>query len=456
MITISKTLIFPLLLASNLVSGSGLAADKPLQTGGNPIVLGIGFCDPHAVVYDDRVYVYATHDFSPENKGFVMKDWWVWSSSDLVNWKQESVLKPEDTYLKKSFNDCWATFGASKNGKYYWYFSAGQTNIGVVVADSPAGPWQDPLGKPLVANGLVPTMARDPDILMDDDGAAYMVFGTYDYYLVRLNDDMISLGEKPRLIELDRKVGPSGEGKTSDKPSLHKRNGIYYLSWSSFYATSKELYGPYTYRGTVLEEKNVAPEFKGNLYPDRHGNFFTWHNQWYYIFNDNSHPGSSKFFRDSCVAYLHYRDNGEMAPVRVDTIGVGQYDATQLKIQAEDFFALEKGEVRDGPDGGFEVRGLTEGSYLLYPNVKNLEKNASLSLQVAATAGGGVIEIRDHSSKGTLLGTCTVPDTGDQFKKMICTLDNAAGTKDICLVVKTKASEKMRLDWLSFEAQANR
>ena len=70
----------------------------------------------------------------------MMKDWWVCSSAGLVNLKQEGTLKPEDTFLKRPFDECWATFGASKNGKYYWYFSAGPSEDGMVTADSPAGP----------------------------------------------------------------------------------------------------------------------------------------------------------------------------------------------------------------------------------------------------------------------------------------------------------------------------
>jgi beta-xylosidase len=145
----------------------------------NPIVPGTGLTDPYAVVYGDRVYIYATHDFSPANSWFVMKDWWVWSSEDLVNWRKEGVLKPEDTFIGRPFNDCWATCAIERNGKYYWYFSAGPKEIGVVVSDSPAGPWRDPFGKPLIPQGLTPTEQRDPNVLMADDGNAYLVYGTF-------------------------------------------------------------------------------------------------------------------------------------------------------------------------------------------------------------------------------------------------------------------------------------
>ena len=441
----------------------------------NPLNSGIGptFTDPHGVVFDDRVYLFTTDDFSPGNKGFVMKDWRVWSSSDLVAWKLESTLKPEDTFIGKPFNDCWATFGVRKNGKYYWYFSAGPTEIGVAMADSPSGPWKDPLGKPLVPLGLTPTDQRDCDILMDDDGAAYMVYGTFNYFIVRLGDDMVSLAEKPRPVVIENPVGPYGKGKTDDKPSLHKRHGIYYLSWSSFYAMSTNVYGPYTCKGSVITPERVAPEFrKGNVYYDRHGNFFTFNNQWYYACNDCSQPGRTPHYRDSIMAYVHYKDNGEMAPVRIDRIGVGQYDASQARIEAEDYFKSVKAETREchacgepvepasgepvESAGGFEMRGLAQGSELYYPNVLNLPADSVMTLSVAsASPDGGVVEVREGKPDGLLLGRARIPNTGgwDKFQSVACPLKNAPGKASLCLVFTGSKEEFCRLDWFAFAPQ---
>lgn len=419
----------------------------------NPIVPGIGLTDPHGVVYGDRVYLYATHDCVPGANNFVMNDWWVWSSADLVQWRQEGVLRPEDTFLKRPFNECWATFGASKHGKYYWYFSAGPTQIGVVVGDTPAGPWHDPLGKPLIAQGTVPTEARDPDILMDDDGQAYIVFGVWDYYVARLGEDMISLAETPRRLTLDRKFGPYGAGKTDDKPSLHRRNGIYYLSWSSFYAMATNVYGPYTYRGSVITTNGVAPDFRTEkLFHDRHGNFFTWHHQWYYACNDKSQPGRNDHYRDACLSYVHYRDNGEIAPIRLDRLGVGQYDARQPRIEAEDFFDAEQAEVRECPAGGFEVRRLGPGSRLVYPHVKNLAPLMRATFCAASINSGGVtLEIREKTPTGKLLGTCPISSTGawDQYQNFECDLSFNTQEADLCLVPCGPAGELLRLDWFS-------
>ena len=159
------------------------------------------------------------------------------------------------------FQGCWATDAAERNGRYYWYFSEGP-KTGVVVGETPAGPWRDPLGGPLVAEGMVPVKAYDPGILVDDDGSAYIVFGVWDYYVARLGEDMISLAEKPRRVTIHNPEGPYGRGKTDDKPYLHKRGGIYYLSWGCFYAMSESVYGPYECRGSVLAEENVDAAFR--------------------------------------------------------------------------------------------------------------------------------------------------------------------------------------------------
>lgn len=435
---------------ATIVTAGGVAAvgSAGAAWAGNPIVEGRGLTDPHATVLDGRVYLYATHDFSPDNKTFVMKDWWVWSSSDLVEWKHECTLKPEETFIGKPFASCWATFGVGRGGKYYWYFSAGPEEIGVVVADSPAGPWKDPLGKPLVPKGLTPTEQRDPDILLDDDGAAYIVYGTFDYFIARLGDDMISLAESPRPVQLDRKFGPYGEGRTDDKPSLHKRNGIYYLSWSSFYAMADNVYGPYTYKGSVIDPANVAPEFRtATLFHDRHGNFFTFHDQTYFVCNDRSRPGRSEYFRDSILTYVHYRDNGEIAPVRIDSLGVGRHNAAQPRIEAEEYFSAAGAEKRERPDGGFEMRITRPGGRLVYPKVANLPPHTLISLRAATARPNGVsIEIRESHPEGRLLGVCAIPDTGggDRYRTFTRALewgtetgkDIETATKDICLVFK--------------------
>ena len=270
---------------------------------------------------------------------------------------------------------------------------------------------------------------------------------------------MISLAEAPRPVTIANPRGPynldgnNSKQPTDDKPSLHKRNGIYYLSWSSFYAMSKNVYGPYVCKGSVIAPEQVAPEFRPQkLFHDRHGNFFTWHNQWYYIFNDKSQPGRSDRFRDSCLTYVHYRDNGEIAPIRLDRIGVGQYDVAAGRIEAEDYFSADGAEVTESSAGGFEVRNIREGSVLIYPNVMNLPRDPVASFRVASgNPQGATIEIRENKRDGLLLGTCRVPGDGgwNHYATVSCPLRIAAGSQNLCLTFKGAGGELLRLDWFT-------
>jgi hypothetical protein len=91
----------------------------------------------------------------------------------------------------------------------------------------------------------------------------YMIAGVFEYYVTRLGKDMVSLAEKPRHITFTNHVyGPCGDGKTDDKPFMHKNGDVYYLSWGCFYATSKSVYGPFEMQGSVIDTAKIAPEFR--------------------------------------------------------------------------------------------------------------------------------------------------------------------------------------------------
>jgi len=416
--------------------------------GGNPLIPGIGLTDPHGFISDGRVFLFATHDCSALSIDYIMKDWWVWSSCDLREWKLESILKPVDTYLGKPFNDCWAGFGVQRNGRWYWYFSAGPKNIGVVTADSPGGPWSDPLGIPLMGEGMISTDQRDPDILLDDDGEAYMVFGTFNYYMVRLGRDMLSMAEAPRPVIILNPQGPYGAGRTDDKPSLHKRNDLYYLSWSSYYATAHSVYGPYEYRGCIIDSTSLSPQFQ---HPsptfDRHGNFFQLNGQTYFTCNDASQAGCSRYFRDSILAYVHYRDDGTMAPIRIEPVGVGQYDAASGPIQAANYFLLVGGVKRESPEGWFEVQALANGSEIRYPHIKNIRGRVRLTLFFRSSGViGGWVEARSKTG-GAVLATMAIEPASDWniLRDVSCEFSVESGELELLLAFKGPDREFCRL-----------
>jgi arabinoxylan arabinofuranohydrolase len=306
----------------------------------NPIIPNRGVCDPHIHIFKDKAYLYATHDADPDGRDYRMHDWQIWSSPDLVEWTLESTFRPEDTYIGPS-DSCWATDAAERNGKYFFYFSNGMRDTGVAVSDYPGGPFRDALGKPLLPENLTPTRQYDPAVFIDDDeqSTPYIIFGSPvwaggdSYYIATLNEDMVSLKEAPTKIILN--------DPADDKPFLHKHNGIYYLSWASFYAISNCVTGPYHLVGNT----GASPD---------HGSFFEWNGQW---FNAFTVLDPTLTYRATGICYVHYRNNGEMLvdPLIIE-YGVGHYDARWTKIEAEWYMAGHQIHKIDNPRRGIDVK----------------------------------------------------------------------------------------------------
>jgi len=154
----------------------------------NPIIPNQGVCDPHIRIFNNKAYLFSSHDFGKGEPIYKMVDWQLFSSPDLINWKKEFVLKPENTYIGP-WNECYAPDGISRNGKYYFYFSQQQKQAGVAVSDKPEGPYVDALNKPLLPEDLTPSAEYDMSIFIDDDPSRtpYIVWGftviNQDYYI---------------------------------------------------------------------------------------------------------------------------------------------------------------------------------------------------------------------------------------------------------------------------------
>ncbi|MCJ2184233.1 family 43 glycosylhydrolase [Novosphingobium sp. 1949] len=445
------------------LASEALRAPDVRRATGNPILPGTGICDPQVRVLGDTAYLFATHDANPDNTDFTMHDWQVWSSRDLVDWHHAGTVFPEQTYLHQPSAQCWATDAAFRNGCTYLYVSMGPRNIGVVVGESPAGPWRDPLGRPLIAEGDVPTAARDPGILLDEDGAAYIVFGTFDYYIARLNPDMISLAERPRLLAIDHREGPYGPGKTDDKPFLHRRGALYYLSWGSYYAVGTSPYGPFRYRGFLFEPENVDRSFLDDrgvarLKPayrprnwlnfDRHGSFFTLHGQWYFACNDQSGPGASPFFRNTVLCHVHYRANGDIAPLFLTAGGVGQYDGTRT-IRACDYFQARGVSVLE-TEGKFGAE-FAPGAMAQYPNV-HIPKGRKVAVAgIGEVSGeGGTLEFRQSGVDGPLLGSLALRRQVRGYNAHRCSLGVIGPSANVFLVWRGIDNSRLTLTDLAF------
>ncbi len=311
-----------------------------------------------------------------------------------------------------------------------------------MVSDRPGGPFRDALGEPLLADSLTPTKSYDPCVFVDDDAdrTPYIVFGTPvwaggdSYYIARLNEDMISLAERPRKIELDNDA--------DDKPDLFKRDGVYYLMWQSFYATSRNVYGPYTFCG----HGGAANE---------HGNIFQWNNQWFHCFGVQDPTFT---FRSTAMCYVHFKKDGSLVEDDMIVVqGVGQYQADWARIQAEWFMAGEGIRKQENAYNGFDVVADRDVAWVRYPNIRGVGEDAGLSLRGACFPPNGcAIEVREGDPQGELLGMLEVDprdaplDSWRGYLPVNLRMRNRAGGLDLCLVFRGEGADLFRFDWFRF------
>ncbi|MDQ8203960.1 glycoside hydrolase family 43 protein [Pelagicoccus sp. SDUM812003] len=298
---------------------------------GNPIITDVFTADPAALVHDGRVYLYTGHDEAEVDKpGYVMNEWLVFSSDDMVDWKAEGSPLSLDDFEWANVH-AWAGHAIERDGKFYWYITAweearGEFGIGVAVSDSPTGPFKDALGKPLVTSDLTENPMNyedrrilwddiDPAAYIDEDGQAYLFWGNTNCYWAKLKDSMVELDGEIHQIELPDFV---------EAPYIHRKGGLYYLTYSkgfperTAYATSESLEGPWEYRGVIKQlagncntNHQAVVEFKGRDY---------------FIYHNGGLRTGGSFRRSVCVDYLRYGEDGSILPILPTEEGVVSAD----------------------------------------------------------------------------------------------------------------------------------
>ena len=144
---------------------------------GNPIFEG-RYADPEGVVFGNTYWIYPTYSAPFDDQLFFD----AFSSKDLVKWtKHERII--DSSRIKWLRRALWAPAAIEKDGKYYLFFGANDVHegeiggIGVAVADNPAGPFEDYLGKPLIGEIINGAQPIDQFVFKDKDGTLYMYYG---------------------------------------------------------------------------------------------------------------------------------------------------------------------------------------------------------------------------------------------------------------------------------------
>jgi arabinoxylan arabinofuranohydrolase len=424
----------------------------------NPIVQTIYTADPAPLVYNGRVYLYTGHD-EDGSTYFTMREWRVWSSSDMVNWTDHGSPMSLATFSWASA-DAWAGQAVNRNGKFYWYvpmrMSNGSTAIGVGVSDSPTGPFRDALGRPLIQNAEI-----DPTVFIDDDGQAYLYYGNPHLWYVKLNTDMISYAGSPTQIPLTT-AGFGTRTGDANRPTLYeegpwfyKRNGLYYMVFAAkccsefiAYSTSPGPTGPWTYRGTVMPTQGTSFTNHPGIVDYNGGSYFFYHN--------GALPGGGGFTRSVAVEKFAYNADGTIPTITMTTAGAPQIGTLDPYVRQEaETIAWESGvETEPSSEGGMNVGWLQNGDWIKVKGAAFGTGASSFSARVASGATGGTIELRLDSATGTLAGTCSVPGTGgwQTWTTVTCAAPGATGTHDLYLRFTGGSGYLFNMNWWQFTA----
>ncbi|MCA5004635.1 glycoside hydrolase family 43 protein [Sphingobacterium bovistauri] len=429
----------------------------------NPIIQTNYTADPAPLVYNDRLYVYTTHD-EDESTWFNMNNWRVYSTNDMVNWTDHGVILSYKNF-DWAKGDAWAPQCIEKDGKFYMYIPAvskvnNQPAIGVAVADSPLGPFYDALGKPLVQTDRGDI---DPTVFIDDDGEAHLYWGNPKLKYVKLNRDMISYSSSVVEVPMVEKAFGRREGDAQrpteyeEGPWLYKRNQLYYLFWPGGplpefigYSTSKSPQGPWEYAGVVMAREGGAFTNHPGVVDFRGKTYFFYHNA--------ALPGGSGFTRSVAVEELNFNKDGSISPIKMSkgitkalaTVNPYQLNQAEMISWSENVKAFQNDKV------GVFVKAKKNGAFTSVKNIDFGNVGAkTFHARVGTTHNGGVtMEVRSGAVDGILLGTVKIPMTGgdDRWDVVNVTLDSAIkGIHDLYFVFNGKAqSNIMFFDYWRF------
>jgi len=309
--------------------------------------------EPH--VFDDRVYVYGSHDrFS--GYAYCLNDYVTWSApcDDLSDWRYEGVIyrKTDDPNNAEGEMNLYAPdVTKGPDGRYYLYYVLDKLDtIGVAVCETPAGKYKylgyvhypdgTLLGK---KEGDVPQF--DPAVLTEGDktylysGQCWGKVKSVEDYRTRsiavvLKKDMLTIEEGPYPLIPGAKVsdGTGFEGhEFFEASSIRKIGSVYYFVYSSFvlnelcYATSDSPVKDFKYGGVIVSNADVGIDsykpaakmmFHGN---NNHGGIEKINGKWYVFYH--RHTNGNEFSRQACLEPITFNDDGSIKQVEMTSCG---------------------------------------------------------------------------------------------------------------------------------------
>lgn len=199
--------------------------------------------DPHVIKVGDTWYLYATNAKDGQQ---------VWSSEDLATWKPQGMAWTPTPGTWNEGGQVWAPHVHAGGGKYYLYYTA-NTMVGVAIADSPTGPFEEVYDHPLVGGGYggvgdgvfrwaesgdpeydFDEFSIDAFLLVTSDDELYLYTTRYmplsQIQVIRMKDLVTPSGDPP-VVVLEPDV-QSWESLVNEAPWVEEVDGVFYLTYS--------------------------------------------------------------------------------------------------------------------------------------------------------------------------------------------------------------------------------
>lgn len=416
-----------------------------------PIIQTKYTADPAPMVYNDTVFLYTTHD-EDDAEGFKMQDWLLYTSTDMVNWTDHGVVASLKSFdWVKRDNGAWAEQVVERNGKFYMYCPIHGNGIGVLVSDSPYGPFKDPLGKPLVWQ-KEHWDDIDPTVFIDEDGQAYMYWGNPNCYYVKLNEDMISYSGD--IVKLKETPEHYQEG-----PWFYKRNGHYYLAFASTccpegigYAMSDSPTGPWKTKGYIMRPTERTRGNHPGIVDYKGKSYVFGLNYDLLKLETNTHYER----RSVSVAEMHYNEDGTIqeVPYWADTKPeqIGTFNPFR-KVEAETMAWGYGLKTAPNADKSLSVVDVNNGEYICVRGV-DFGKNKARRFEVfALPLEGGNLKIRLDAPDGKIVGNVNIPQGNETSKYELysCEVNAFSGIHDLYLSFEGENNKDLfELDYWKF------
>ena len=486
------------LAALGLFAGFGVSA-----LADNPISSYHYLADPSCASDGDTFYILTdVDDYNNQtNWNYDSVGLYAFTSEDMKNWTDHGMIFRSRREFGNYPNNTWASGIAVKNGKVYIVYPDGASGVGMITAPAIDGPYTDPVkethGVNRIAGGgsLIGSCdgiahCFDPGILIDDDGKGYVIFGGGESSSRPYgnNFDIIKFTESNGKITFDKNsLKKVSLPNSFEAPYLHKKGNTYYLSFNNRsqiidYGMSNNIWGPYTFVGTVIPGIGSVPDAHGEG-GNNHQGFAPFKDKWYAVYHDrrlvtsDNHPAATTQagVRSENPNYENHRSvsideltwNGDkMNKLTFTREGPKQiknfdpYKTYKATTSSKQMNIRSRTDWTKGQPVKHVLLPLTSRSesWIRVTGVDFGKGAENLRIKAANVGDGNKIEIHTGSATGTLAGTCELAKTANNmtFVDNDCEMKGLTGVVDQVFFVFKNNGRDSTMGVLEWEFQGTK